>query len=953
MKIDSNIVKQAKEKLGDENAHVIAKLLGIEDMDENNLKALCPFHAENTPSFVYDKKRFSFHCFGCRKNVDIIDAYMLSGKTYIEAVQELFKLAGIKYSFGMRGVKELGSDYRYPHDEQTEDIAQATDYWHTRGISEATLKYCGVGQDAHGNTAFRYFDSNDVLCMVKYRPSHKVKHGESKAWAQRNADTTPLLYNMARINMDKPLLITEGECDCLSAIEAGFTNTVSVPFGAGNFTWIDTNWDWLDGFETIIICGDNDKPGREMNRELAHRLGLWRTKVVELPEIFMDDNGEPTAISDINDVLCTYGREEVMQCILKAKESPIDTVADVADIADVEINELDGLYMGLDCMDSELSKSLLYGSLNILTGINGCVDGNTEFLSRDGWKRMDEYREGDEVLTFSDDGTAAFEAPLDYTNARCDEMLAFHSMGVRQTVTPEHTMIYVDSAGRLQRETAEEVAKQHASGKFKGRFIQSFEFLTPSFPHNITSAGLRVQTVAIMMGSPLFGGKVLITLGKLPDAKYLESLLDEAGISYARTKRRNMHLVTFKPPRTMRRFEGIFYKLNRNQRKIVYAEVCRWRRRKIGYHPVCACYTREEAGYVQFLQASLGILTRMVENNGLDDAGRECGEYLLMPIDARRSSMLDGNIPVRKIQPDDGRKYCFTVTSGMFVTRREGIINITGNSGKSSFLSQLICQCLEQGRDAWLYSMELPNYMARSWMQYVMAGPRHVDEKRDPRGRLYYTVPQNVKEQIDAYWKGRVFVYKDGCRNTIGDILESMEESARRFGCKLFVLDNLTAINIEANENNKWDKQNETVTKLIDFAKKYDVAVVLVVHPRKMEMVRRMSKFDVQGSGGMVDLAHRAFSLYRVSPREKQGVPNRYGDGWKIPPIKHDVLLDVLKDRFTGRENMEVGLFFDKASMRFFGNRQELNYQYGWEKDKIPESEWIWPERCNVEDCPF
>lgn len=60
MLIESEKILEAKEKLGDENAFIMAEALGLDDFDERNLKACCPYHEEDTPSFIYDKKRISY-----------------------------------------------------------------------------------------------------------------------------------------------------------------------------------------------------------------------------------------------------------------------------------------------------------------------------------------------------------------------------------------------------------------------------------------------------------------------------------------------------------------------------------------------------------------------------------------------------------------------------------------------------------------------------------------------------------------------------------------------------------------------------------------------------------------------------------------------------------------------------------------------------------------------------
>ena len=76
MLVEKELIKKAKEKLGDENAVIISGLLQLEDYDEKNLKACCPYHNEDTASFIYNKRNQSFHCFGCGKTVDIIDVLM-------------------------------------------------------------------------------------------------------------------------------------------------------------------------------------------------------------------------------------------------------------------------------------------------------------------------------------------------------------------------------------------------------------------------------------------------------------------------------------------------------------------------------------------------------------------------------------------------------------------------------------------------------------------------------------------------------------------------------------------------------------------------------------------------------------------------------------------------------------------------------------------------------------
>ncbi len=62
-----------------------------------NLKGLCPFHTEKTPSFTVSPVRQSFHCFGCGEGGDVFTFMMKYHRmTFPEALQELAKRYGIE-----------------------------------------------------------------------------------------------------------------------------------------------------------------------------------------------------------------------------------------------------------------------------------------------------------------------------------------------------------------------------------------------------------------------------------------------------------------------------------------------------------------------------------------------------------------------------------------------------------------------------------------------------------------------------------------------------------------------------------------------------------------------------------------------------------------------------------------------------------------------------------------
>lgn len=193
-----------------------------------------------------------------------------------------------------------------------------------------------VEPHAKGNIiAFPFVDRGEVVAE-KYRTADKKfwqRPGGRKTFY--NAD---VLDDPALREGTAALVITEGEIDCLSVMQAGYPFVVSVPDGAppgvdasGNpipvpedasdvnpvtddkFRFVFNNWDRLQAVKRIVVATDDDDPGRRLAAELVRRLGRVRCSFVLMPD----------GCKDFNDVLVRHGPAEVSRALAQAKPYPV------------------------------------------------------------------------------------------------------------------------------------------------------------------------------------------------------------------------------------------------------------------------------------------------------------------------------------------------------------------------------------------------------------------------------------------------------------------------------------------------------------------------------------------------------------------------------------------------------------------------------------------------------
>lgn len=142
-------IQEIKERLPIEE--VVSRYMKLEKSGIN-LKGVCPFHNEKTPSFFVAPHRGSFMCFGCGKKGDIFTFIQeIEGIEFFDALKQLAEQAGIKLDLQAHENKEKKDAYVILEkacllfESLLSKNIHAQEYLIGRGLTEKTIQQFRIG----------------------------------------------------------------------------------------------------------------------------------------------------------------------------------------------------------------------------------------------------------------------------------------------------------------------------------------------------------------------------------------------------------------------------------------------------------------------------------------------------------------------------------------------------------------------------------------------------------------------------------------------------------------------------------------------------------------------------------------------------------------------------------------------------------------------------------------
>ncbi|MBE6644442.1 MAG: DNA primase [Ruminococcaceae bacterium] len=329
-----------------------------------NLKGLCPFHSEKTPSFTVYPADNSFYCFGCGIGGNAITFIrQIEHLDYPDAVEFLAKRAGItvlrddnpayeKKTIDKPRLLQMNVDAaKFFHRalfENSQKAREALSYFtEKRGLSIATIKHFGLGfapdsfdllmnymlqkgytRDelvvaylAGKNDKGHYYDAfrNRVMFPIIDVSGSVIAFGgrvmdDSKP-KYKNTMDTPVFkksrnlfaLNFAKNTSSESLILCEGYMDVIALHAAGFTNAVAT---LGTAITPEQARLMSRYTKKVIISYDADEAGQKAAQKAMKLLGEvgLDVGVIKVP-----------GAKDPDEYIKTYGKEKFAEVISASK----------------------------------------------------------------------------------------------------------------------------------------------------------------------------------------------------------------------------------------------------------------------------------------------------------------------------------------------------------------------------------------------------------------------------------------------------------------------------------------------------------------------------------------------------------------------------------------------------------------------------------------------------------
>lgn len=256
----------------------------------------------------------------------------------------------------------------------------------------------------------------------------------------------------------------------------------------------------------------------------------------------------------------------------------------------------------------------------------------------------------------------------------------------------------------------------------------------------------------------------------------------------------------------------------------------------------------------------------------------------------------------------------------------------SGNNGsaKSTLLNQIALNAVNSGFRVAIYSGELRGKRLKRWLILQAAGKKF-NLKSMYNDYDYYT-PNMVKDRIVSWLDDKLYNYNTKYSHDIEIVCDEIEKIVKEKNIDMVIADNLSSLDIDSFDGGINEQQKSSVKMFLRLANKLEIAMHLVVHPKKSEGYLR--KNDVSGAKTITDLADNVFFCHRWNQDTQKAAQE-----FMLPQVFNELLksgatnmVEVIKQREFGEAEGHIyKLFYEPESKRLKNDIAEC-VAYGWEE---------------------
>lgn len=354
-------------------------------------------------------------------------------------------------------------------------------------------------------------------------------------------------------------------------------------------------------------------------------------------------------------------------------------------------------------------------NLTIATGLAGCVDKDTEFMSETGWKKISEYVVGDKVMQVSQQGLLAnFVTPQEYIKLPCKEFYHFKTdRGIDQMLSEEHNVAYtIKDSEKLNKKTVSEILNTSTKNGFLGKIPTVYNY--SGFSLNLSESEIRLG-VAIKADAYLATestGRFVFRLKKQRKYERLIQILKDLNYeyNYKFEDKTSFHIVTIYAPHHTKKLSDWMF-CSKEDAEIIMSEYAFWDGDSNPFGNRLSRFSSKyesEASAIQYFANICGYratVTKVIKDatftvNSKTYEYKDLEIYIVHITKQTHIRLTPRNRQTNEIvkpivvESIDGFKYCFTVDTGFLLLRRNGRVFVTGNSSKTYIPTMMAAQML-------------------------------------------------------------------------------------------------------------------------------------------------------------------------------------------------------------------------------------------------------------------